>query len=147
MTTPTPESKRRPSAPVIVAIVACVIAGAALALAVVIVGQVSGLTASDHALTASNRALQAQAAKAQAQAQQAQAQAASVQAQVSNTRKGATLANLGVCVAVSASTLNLTEYTGPVTYLQDLNITSPSLTAGVASCPSGSFVPVAPQGG
>lgn len=56
--------------------------------------------------------------------------------------KGAVAAHLGVCVAAGESS---TDSAGDgFTALQSYDISSPQMTGGVASCPSGSFVSVVP---
>jgi hypothetical protein len=59
--------------------------------------------------------------------------------QTARTRDQANTATLGVCVN--------TQYGsgGGTSWVQSVDITSPTLTHGVASCPSGNFVPVSPQ--
>lgn len=64
--------------------------------------------------------------------------------QAGKTRQGADTASLGVCATYTTEYLD--NYTPPVTVITSVTITSPTLTAGVASCPQGGFIPVAPQG-
>ena len=63
--------------------------------------------------------------------------------QAEGTRANAITADLGVCVYTT--TEDLDNYTPVVQVITSVSVYSPSLTDGVASCPSGSFVPVAPQ--
>jgi hypothetical protein len=55
---------------------------------------------------------------------------------------GAVAAHLGICVAAGESGNDSAG--DSYTALQSYDISSPQVTGGVASCPSGSFVPVVP---
>jgi len=59
------------------------------------------------------------------------------------TRQSATTADLGVCEFTTTEYLD--NYNPPVLVITGVTIASPTLTNGVASCPTGIFVPVTPQ--
>lgn len=57
-----------------------------------------------------------------------------------NEGQAATAAHLGVCFTYSTQT----STDGSTSWVTSVQVSPPMLTAGVASCPSGQFVPVSP---
>lgn len=133
-----PQPPKQRSRLLVIAI-AAVVAGIAIAAAVIALVQSNRISN----LSNTNQALINQIALLTRQ-EQAQAQRLSAVSAAAIARANANAASLGVCESTSTETLN--NYSPPVTVITDVTITSPTLTQGVASCPNGSFVPVAPQG-
>jgi len=137
--TPPPTASRRPGGKTLAIIAGFfVIAGIAIAGAAIAVSQGNHVSS----LTTTNSALSRQLAAQSQQIARLSAEQAALN-QAAQTRQGAVTASLGVCETDTTETLN--NYSPPVTVITSVSIASPSLVNGVASCPYGSFVPVAPQ--
>jgi hypothetical protein len=107
------------------AVIAAVVAVVAF-LAVTVTGQSGQIGALRGQVATAQHAADAASAKANAAA---------------GTRSAAATAHLGVCVATSYNS------DAGASWVQSVAVTAPVLVSGVASCPSGTFVPVSPQPG